>query len=229
MDNIVLNADIRLISRKTAARQKVLIRGASLRIPAGGVCTIIGKNGSGKSTLIQALTGLLDKHQYSVEGSVIFLGRDLLKTSSSELAEVRRQYVRYVFQDCVNSFDPLRKLGYYLKPPFGDKHIISQLLEYFMLPGYEALSGLYPYELSGGMAQRIAFILAAASKPRLLMLDEPTSALDSLMVNLFIHKLREISGSGGCSVLMVTQDMKLAARISQSIHTLKDGTLISGN
>ncbi|HED05170.1 MAG TPA: ATP-binding cassette domain-containing protein, partial [Ignavibacteria bacterium] len=124
------------------------------------IYTILGKNGSGKSTLIKSFTKLLDRRCYKINGEVIFEGINLLTLSNNALLKIRKDKIKYVFQDSINCFDHLKRFEYYFDRLAKNKNEIDELLDYFLLPEYSHLSKLYAYEVSGGMAQRINFILA---------------------------------------------------------------------
>ena len=215
--------DIRKISLKLLADSPLLLQNINFSLSANKIYTILGENGSGKSTLIKSLTGLLPKNQYIVEGEVLFNQLNLLKASEEELRKIRKYKIKYVFQDSVNSFDPLKKLGYYFKFPSYNKDEIKNLLEYFLLPDYQKISKMYPFELSGGMAQRLTVVLAFAANPGLIILDEPTSGIDYTLINLTFLKLKEFVQRDENSVLLVTQDWNFAEKISDYISLLSDG------
>ena len=200
----------------------------------GNISTILGSNGTGKSTLIKSLTGLLDSRFYSVEGSVVFDKEDILSLNYSSLLDIRRNKIKYVFQDSINSFDHLMKFDYYFRRIAKDISEADDLLEYFILPAPHKLFSLYPYEVSGGMAQRISFVLALLAHPQIIILDEPTSGIDSAISNLFLIKLKEfvaqkkhLNGGKDHSALLVTHDIMFAQKISDKIAFISEGKLSS--
>ena len=189
------------------------------------VYTILGKNGSGKSTLIKSLTQLLDKRFYNVAGSVLFEDKNLLELTGNDLLNIRKDKIKYVFQDSVNSFDHLRTFKYYFNRLIKDQSELDPLLEYFLLPNSSELLPLYPYEVSGGMAQRINFILALLAHPKLIILDEPTSGIDPAIANLFLLKIKDFVEKENASALLVTHDILFAKSISDEMAYLNDGRL----
>lgn len=221
----MLQVKIGQISLKSDGSEREIIRGVNFELSDNRIFTILGKNGTGKSTLIKATGKLLNDNIYDVSGSVIFNGSDIYKLSNNELLKFRNKKFRYVFQDSTNSFDHLKTFAYYFNLLARNKEEIDSLLEYFLLPNKEKLFRLYPYEVSGGMAQRISFVLALLSKPELIILDEPTSGIDSAIANLFLLKLKEFAAEDKNSVLLVTQDISFAERVSDKIAYLADGTL----
>ncbi len=223
----MLKVNIENISLKNGGSYRLLLNNINFDLPERKIYTILGKNGAGKSTLIKALTGLLNKNLFSIKGKVLFEGKDILSLNENELLQIRLNNIRYVFQDAANSFDPLKTFDYYFNNSSAPKEQIDELLKYFLLPPYDEITKLYPYEISGGMAQQLSFILAFIANPKLIILDEPTSGIDYTIANLLLIKLKEFVSSGKNSVLFVTQDIEFAQKISDKISFLHNQTLSS--
>lgn len=210
---------------KSGKANSEILKNINFIIPPNKIYTILGKNGSGKSTLIKSIANLLDDDFYVINGEILFNERNILKLNKSELQNFRNTETRYVFQDAIGSFNPLKKLEYYFKKLTKDFSEVDKLLEYFLLPEYEKISKYHSYELSGGMAQRLSFVLALLSHPKLLILDEPTSGIDAPIANLFLLKLKEFVKKGNNSVLLVTQDLFFTKEVSNNVALLSDKTL----
>ena len=221
----MLDVDIVSVYVKSESEMRMILENIKFNIGQGKIYAILGKNGSGKSTLIKSLIKLLPAHQYNVEGQVWFEETDLLATSEDNLRGIRKNQIRCIFQDVANSFDPLRKLKYYFDLSDVSPVKIEELLIFFLLPTYKKLSGLHPYELSGGMSQRLLTVLALLANPDLLILDEPTSGVDYTIMNLILLKLRNFVRDNDKSVLIVTQDINFAVKSSDYIAYLSDGRL----
>ena len=189
------------------------------------IFSIVGKNGAGKTTFIKSLTQLLDDKHYSVEGRVVYRGKDILSMNKKELSYLRKDQIKYVFQDAINSFDPLKTFKFYFNKLAKDEVDIDKLLDYFLLPRKKELFKVYPYEVSGGMAQRINFALALSAEPEIIILDEPTSGIDSAIANLFIEKMRDFVQFGNNAIILVTHDLSFARKVSTSIAFLANGSL----
>ncbi|NWF89972.1 MAG: ABC transporter ATP-binding protein [Ignavibacteriaceae bacterium] len=202
-----------------------LLREVSFELCKNNIYSIVGKNGTGKSTLIKALTGLLDTRFYTIDGEVFYDNVNLLNIDSEQLRKIRKTGIKYVFQDARNCFDPLKKLSYYFKNTTSNELEVNELLQYFLLPKASELFKLRSYELSGGMAQRISLILALLAHPALIILDEPTSGIDSAIANLFLLKLKEYVITNPSAILVVTQDITFAEKISDKIALLTNHTL----
>jgi ABC-type glutathione transport system ATPase component len=221
----MLSADIKSVSILNEEKSRTLLQNIRLDIEKGKIYSILGKNGSGKSTLIKSLTSLLPTDLYEVKGKVLFEGIDLLQATEEKLREIRKNRIRYVFQDAANSLDPLKKIRYYFDLSNVSPLKIEELLLYFLLPEYKKLSHLHCYELSGGMAQRLLIVLALLANPDLLILDEPTSGVDYAVMNLILLKMRNFVRDNDKSVLIVTQDINFAVKCSDYIAYLSEGSL----
>ena len=216
--------NIKELKLSTSTEEKVLLNDIFFNLSEKCIYTILGKNGSGKSTLIKSLAGLLVKRFYSVKGSIVADNIDITTATEDELMSIRREKIKYVFQDATNSFDPLRKLGYYFKRFRLDIKESEELLNYFLLPRLNELSQMYPYELSGGMAQRFSFVIALLMNPELLILDEPTSGIDAAIANLFLLKIKEFISGDKKAVLLVTQDIEFAKSAGGFTAHISEGT-----
>jgi ABC-type glutathione transport system ATPase component len=212
--------------------ERAILRNINFGLEENKIHTILGKNGSGKTTLLKSLTKLLDERFYSVDGKVFLNGKNIFEMDEKELLKVRRKEIKYIFQDPVNTFDHLKTFGYYFKTTLSliektikNNNEFEELLDFFLLPDAGTLFKMYPYEVSGGMAQRISFILAFLSRPKIIFLDEPTSGIDAPVTNLVLLKLKEFVKEKDKAVLLVTQDLEFAKSASDKISFLSEGTL----
>jgi len=223
----MLKVNVENISLTDTGEKQPLLQNINFEIHEGKVYTILGKNGTGKSTLIKSLTGLLSDNLFSIKGTIFFNDQNLFTTEPESLRKIRSDKIRYVFQDAVNSYDPLKTFEYYFKFSNAERENIESLLDYFLLPGYNDISKLFPYEVSGGMAQRLSMVLAFAVNPKLIIFDEPTSGVDYAVANLLLLKLKDFTKKDNNIALMVTQDINFAEKVSDEIALLADGKLSS--
>ena len=220
----MLKVDIKQLTIKNQSKDIALLKNINFNLKEGKVYSILGKNGSGKTTLIKSLTKLLDTKTYHLFGKILWDEQSIYQMSDVELLNLRRYKIRYVFQDLTNNFDPLKKLEFYLSQSKLNTSDLNKILSDFLLPDYKIISELYPYEISGGMAQRLSLMLSIISNPKLLILDEPTSALDYINTNLLKFILKDYCEKLN-SVIIVTHDMTFAKEVSGEIAVLKDGIL----
>jgi putative ABC transport system ATP-binding protein len=201
------------------------VRDVSFEVPQGSYLSIVGKSGSGKSTLLN-LVGGLDR---PTSGSIQFNGKELGKMNRYQLALHRRLNVGMIFQSfnllprrtaIENIILPLTFAGV---PRRKRTQRAKELLEQVGLGG--RISHL-PSELSGGEAQRVAIARALANEPRMILADEPTGNLDSSTAGEIIDLLVSLNKHKGLSILMVTHDKETAESVSDSMITLKDGSIV---
>lgn len=213
INNIELNED---------DKKRTLFQNIKFRVKPKTVYAIVGQNGIGKTTLLNSLLNLLDKNIYSIKGEIFINGVDTYKCDEIILNNIRSKVVKYIFQDSVTCFDPQKKLKYYFEKFDLINTDLEELLDYFLLPTKEKILNYYPFELSGGIAQRLAIIWGIISRPGLLLLDEPNSALDIPITNLLSNKLKEIINRNDISILMVTQDINFALNTADKIGLLNN-------
>lgn len=220
----MLKVDINKITLRNNNATRELLCNIKFTLSEKKIYSVLGKNGSGKSTLIKSLTGLLNSDVYKVNGKVLWYSENIFEMDKLRLIELRKKEIKYVLQDLTNNFDPLKKIKYYLDKIGVNENTISLHLKSFMLPEYDTISNLHSYEISGGMAQRLSFMLAMSNNPKLLILDEPTSAIDYANINLIKVKLLNFKNAGG-TVLVVTHDINFAKEISDEIAFLDNKKL----
>jgi ABC-type glutathione transport system ATPase component len=225
----MLKVNIENITISNNKNTHLLLEKINFELLVGKVYTILGKNGTGKSTLIKSLTKLLNENIFPVNGTVLIEDIDILNCTMNDLLQIRRNKIRYVFQDAASSFDPLKTFKYYFENSLADKNKIDELLEYFLLPEYNEISRLYPYEVSGGMAQRLSMIFAFLAEPPLIILDEPTSGIDYAISNLLKYKIENFISKEKRTVLIVTHDIVFAEKVSNELALLSNGTLTEFN
>jgi len=208
---------------------KYIVDNISFSIQLSEFFTILGENGSGKSTLAYSLIKLLKPSAFEISGEIIIKGQRILELSESNLNVIRKNEVSYIFQNPYSSFDPIRRIGNQLfnsKSGFSSE-IMSEHFNSLKLNSDNNILKKFPFQLSGGMLQRISAVRAVLSNPKLIIADEPTSALDKPISNLFMEYLLTYMKKSGAAVLFITQDFDLAVKYSSRIGVLKDGVLHS--
>ena len=212
----------------TSGRQNLqILKEVNWEIYKGDVQLLMGPSGSGKTTLLTILAGLLTP----TSGSVYLLGEEITTMSRAQLAQFRREYIGFIFQD-FNLFPALTaseniETALNLKGIRGRKarDEAQMLLEQV---GLGAKGKLLPRELSGGQKQRVAIARALTGHPRLIMADEPTAALDSQNGRSVMELLRRLAKEEGCTVLMVTHDPRIVD-LGDRIAHMEDGVLREDN
>lgn len=203
------------------------VRGVSLDVHAGEIVAMVGESGSGKSVLSLAVMGLLPRRSRPrVGGSVLLAGTDMVAAGEEARRRVRRGHVGAVFQDPMTSLDPTMTVGAQLAEVTPDRAARLRLLTDVGVPDPESRLRAFPHQLSGGLRQRVMIALAVARKPSLIVADEPTTALDVTVQAQILDLLLSLRDDIGCAVVFVTHDLGVAARISDRIVVMYQGTLV---
>lgn len=210
---------------KARRRMVETIHDLSVSVHVGEVVAVVGASGSGKSLLADAVMGLFEPNAL-VQGRVWFDGEP---QDAAGLASLRGHGVSLVPQS-VESLDPLMKVGRQVEGFGGPGRARAQrarrrreLFERYGLG--EEVAGLYPFELSGGMARRVLLCCALMDDPRLIVADEPTPGLDLELALAALSDLRGFADRGG-GVLLITHDIELALGVADRVAVFKDGTVV---
>jgi peptide/nickel transport system ATP-binding protein len=202
------------------------LRGVSLDIGAGEILGLVGESGSGKSVLGACLLGLLpERPAPTVAGQVLVKGTDMARSTEQARRAVRRLDLGAIFQDPMSSLDPTMRIGRQVMQACSSHQEAVGLLTAAGIADAEARMRSYPHELSGGLRQRVMIAIAVAGNPALVVADEPTTALDVTVQAQILRLLLDLRDSFGCSVLLVTHDLGVAAQIADRIAVLYGGRL----
>ena len=211
------------------------VKNVSLTLEDNQIISIVGESGSGKSTLIRAILKLLPTGGKIESGKIFFLEKDILTLNKKELNKLRGKDIGMIFQDPNSTMDPIKNIEkqfieYILEHnKISKKEAIDLAKEYLLklsLTDVDRILKSYPFELSGGMKQRVAIAMSMAQSPRLLLADEPTSALDVTVQAQVIQELKKIRENFNTAIILVTHNMGVASYISDKIAVMKDGELI---
>jgi oligopeptide/dipeptide ABC transporter ATP-binding protein len=212
------------------------VNGVSFELQAGETLGLVGESGCGKSVTSLALTRLLPRPAGRIErGTVRFAGRELLALPDAELRKVRGEEISMVFQDPLTSLNPVLNIGTQLtegmllhekitKAEAGER--AAELLSMVGIPDGTRRLRSFPFQLSGGMRQRVMIAMALALKPRLLIADEPTTALDVTIQAQVIEVIRRLTEQSGTAVLIITHDLGVVADLTQRIAVMYAGFIV---
>ena len=211
------------------------LQDVSLSIAKGETVGLVGESGSGKSVLSYALLGLSDAAARITAGSARFDGLDLLAASEADLQAIRGREVSMIFQNPKVALNPIRKIGQQLEDVLlrhttvrradAKARAIACLAE-MKIPDPERRYHAYPFELSGGLCQRVMIALALACGPKLLIADEPTTGLDVTTQAAIMALVREKAAVGGMATLLITHDLGLARAQCDRIVVMHAGHVV---
>lgn len=235
MKNNILTVQNLSVMIQTNRKEQLLLDDVSFVVPAGEIVAIIGKSGSGKSMTAKAILNLLPKGITVSSGAIQFLNEEVFAMDNKQKQHYRGKQVGSVFQDTFGTFDPLRTIGQHFRELFSAHTTVSKheaderairLLYHMQLSNPELVYESYPYELSGGMRQRVQLALALALDPQLLIADEPTTALDTRIQADVLQLIKEWSNRTGGSVLFITHDLGVVAEMADSVIVMKNGMVV---
>src|SRR6185312_5508139 len=206
----------------------------SLTIDAGETLCLVGESGCGKSVTALSIARLVPTPPARYPGGEILLnGRDVLKMSKTELREIRGGVVSYIFQDPTASLNPVFRVGNQIKeslklhrPEKANDAEVIRLLKLVGIPAPESRIKNYPFEMSGGMQQRVMIAMALASEPRLLVADEPTTALDVTIQAQILDLLRDLKQRLGMSILLITHNLGIVGDMADRVAVMYAGQIV---
>lgn len=206
------------------------VRDVSFSVCTGEVFAIVGESGSGKSTLIRAAFGMLKNA--TISGQILLNGADITTLSDKDWRKMRGMSMSMIFQNPGTYLNPARTVENHFKDllrahdePY-DVNRVLHMLQLVHLTEGERILQSYPFQLSGGMQQRLAIALSLILKPDIVFADEPTSALDMLVQSSVLDLLKEVTQALGATVILVTHNIKAAARIADRIGVMNKGCLV---
>lgn len=211
------------------------VEGVSFDMDEGDIVSIVGESGSGKSTVIRAILGCLPGEGYVSDGDIVFEGRSLLEYTNDEWLDLRGTEISMIFQDSGAMINPIRRIGAqyveYIrahtdlsKKEAHDKGV--EMLERMRLPDGDNIMHSYPFQLSGGMRQRVGIAMAMTFQPKLLLADEPTSALDVTTQAQIVRQMMELRDEYGTSIIIVTHNIGVAAYMADKLIVMKSGHVV---
>lgn len=212
-----------------------VVRQAKFSLQPGEILGIVGESGSGKSTILQSAMKLLGPGGVVTQGHIWFQGQDILTLSGEGMRRLCGAQMAMVFQDAAASLCPVRTIGSQICEAAAAHldmerdDVRRQSLELFERLGFSdgrRVWDSYPFELSGGMNQRVALVMVMMLKPALLLADEPTSALDVCAQKQVLDELLYLRDQYRTAIMLVTHDMGVVSRIADYVLVVKDGQMI---
>ena len=223
MQNTILSINNLGKTYQSAGRTLTVLHDISFSVIAGSTLAIVGPSGSGKTTLLGLCAGL----DRSTTGSVELNNINLGKLGEDKLAQVRNQYVGFIFQN-FQLLPTLTALENVMVPMElrGQKNIKATAMELLDKVNLADRSHHYPAQLSGGEQQRVALARAFSNKPAILFADEPTGNLDDETSSKVVNLLFDLNKEAGTTLILVTHNLELAAK-TQRIIRIKGGTIVA--
>ena len=207
----------------------------SFAIERGTTMALVGESGSGKSVTSLSIMRLVPPPGKIVSGEIIFEGRDLMKLGDEEMRRKRGREIAMIFQDPMTSLNPVYTVGdqiaeaVMLHEGGGRKRAWEkavEMMERVKIPDARRRAGDYPYQLSGGMRQRVMIAMALSCNPRLLIADEPTTALDVTIQAEILELLRGLREDFNLTMLLITHDLGVVAETADRVAVMYAGRIV---
>jgi peptide/nickel transport system ATP-binding protein len=219
------------VEYRSAARVVPALEQIHLQVRAGERLGLVGESGSGKSTLGSAIGRLLPASART-SGSLRVAGLEITDSGDAAIRELRRSTLGFIPQDPIASLDPTMRVGRQLALAVGlgrsrqERAAVSEMLDKVLIREPERVARLFPHQLSGGMAQRVAIAMATARKPGILVADEPTAALDSLVRDEVLRLIFQLADDAGATVLWLSHDLSAVARWCDRVAVMSRGRIV---
>ena len=204
-------------------------------LEAGKTLGIVGESGSGKSVSAMSIIKLLDGNGYIESGSIVFDGKDIMKASDKDMYHIRGNEISVIFQEPMTSLNPVftvqRQIGEVLRihQHMNKKQAYQKavsLLSDVKIPNPERVARQYPFQLSGGMRQRVMIAMALACRPKLLIADEPTTALDVTIQAQILKLMNDLKRESGASILFITHDLGVIHEMADEVAVMYCGQIV---
>lgn len=212
-----------------------VLKGINMKVYPNEIVGIVGESGSGKSTLARAIMNLLPRGAIKFSGEIYFEGRKLSQLKKKEWQRLRGNEIAMIFQNPSGYLNPIRRVGSqfiesiraHQRITAADaEEIAKKTLIKMNLKDPHRVMKSYPFQLSGGMNQRVAIAMATAMAPQLVIADEPTSALDVITQRIIIDEMKNLRDKENTSILMITHHIACAASFADRIIVMKSGRIV---
>jgi peptide/nickel transport system ATP-binding protein len=209
--------------------------GVGFALKRGETMALVGESGSGKSVTAYAIIGILDAAARVTAGRIVFGGLDMLAAGPKVLDEVRGREVAIIFQNPRAALNPIRPVGRQIADVLLRHGNVTaaqapdravEMLSKVRIPDPKRRAAAYPFELSGGMCQRVMIALALACEPALLIADEPTTGLDITTQAVIMDLIAELAAAHNMATLLITHDLALAAEYCDRIAVMHAGQIV---
>ncbi len=208
------------------------VQNSSFAIRPGEVLGVVGESGSGKSVTALSIMGLVPYPGRVTSGAIRYRGRELLGLPEDEMRKLRGEEIAMIFQDPMAALNPLMTVGNQVEELLAAHEAVSQRAMWDMtldslrsvgLPDPEVIMDSYPWQLSGGMCQRVMLAMMLILEPDLLIADEPTSSLDTTLQAEMLERIYALSRQRGTAVILITHNLGVVARVADRVLVMYGG------
>ncbi|NLW43370.1 MAG: ABC transporter ATP-binding protein [Tissierellia bacterium] len=211
------------------------VDGVDLQVSAGKTLGVVGESGSGKSQTAMSILKLFEPNQKIYNGEIIFDGENIATKSIKEMQDIRGNDISIIFQEPMTSLNPV----FTVEKQLGEAYMLHQnmskaeareqslrMLEMVKIPNPEVVIKQYPFELSGGMNQRVMIAMALACSPKLLIADEPTTALDVTIQAQILKLMNDLKRETQTAIMFITHDLGVINQMADDVAVMYCGQVV---
>lgn len=220
---------------KTKNGATTLVQDINFELKRGRVLGLVGESGCGKTVTSMSILQLLDRKTTKIEGSIVLQGHELNGLGEKEMREIRGKDIAFIMQNPMNSFTPVFTIGHQFietirsHTQWNKKQATELAIEamyHVNLPHPDKLLKYYPFQLSGGMLQRVMIAIAACLHPTVIIADEPTTALDVNNQKNVLYHLDKIRSEYGSAILLISHDLGVISEMADEVAVMQNGRIV---
>ncbi|RJS50300.1 nickel import ATP-binding protein NikD [Bacillus sp. PK3_68] len=220
---------------ETKSGPVTLVKNINFELRRGRVLGLVGESGCGKTVTSMSILQLLDRKTTKVKGSIVLQGNELNGLREKDMREIRGKDIAFIMQNPMNAFTPVFTIGHQFieticshtqwnKKQATEKAI--KALHHVNLPDPVKLLKYYPFQLSGGMLQRVMIAMASCLHPAVIIADEPTTALDVNNQKKVLHHLDQIRSEYGSAILLISHDLGVISEMADEVAVMQEGRIV---
>ncbi len=211
------------------------VNGVSLTLDEDTILGVVGESGSGKTVTALSVLQLVPFPGQVMSGSITYNGAELLTMTSEQIRHIRGKEISLIFQDAGAALNPVIPIGKQVEEIVLEhtnmgrrraRALAIDLLGQMGIPDAKNMLNRYPFQLSGGMAQRVLMAIGVALKPKVLIADEPTSNLDVTLQAEILHRLRQLHEQNHSAIMLITHDLGVVAQMTQTVAVMYGGRIV---
>lgn len=212
-----------------------VLKKINLELSKGEKVALVGESGSGKSVTTKLILGLLNQKNVTKKGKILFNDRNILNFSQNEFKKIRGNNISIIFQDPIAALNPVFKIkDQFYEVNLNDKKMSKkdsfiracEALNKVSIRDPERILESYPFQLSGGLAQRVVITMAMINKPELLLADEPSTALDVTIQNQALDLMDDLTRETNTAVLLITHNMGVVRKFAEKVYVIYRGVIV---
>jgi ABC-type dipeptide/oligopeptide/nickel transport system ATPase component len=212
-----------------------VLKKINLELSKGEKVALVGESGSGKSVTTKLILGLLNQKNVTKKGKILFNDRNILHFSQNEFKKIRGNNISIIFQDPIAALNPVFKIkDQFYEVNLNNKKMSKKdsfiracnALKKVSITDPERILESYPFQLSGGLAQRVVITMAMINKPELLLADEPSTALDVTIQNQALDLMNDLTKETNTAVLLITHNMGVVRKFAEKVYVIYQGVIV---